>query len=114
MIPNQSIKYAAFFLIVVFVFASCKKETNNNRQPVAKGGPDQTITLPNNAVTIDGTGSLDPDGSIVSYSWRQTAGPNQNVINNPNQAFSIINNLIQGNYQFELKVTDNGGLYAKD
>jgi len=29
----------------------------------------------NQSVTLDGSGSKDPDGNITSYSWTQTAGP---------------------------------------
>ncbi|MEO7561438.1 MAG: PKD domain-containing protein [Ferruginibacter sp.] len=116
---KQLTKFAALFLIVVFVFASCKKEVvavtdqSNNNLPFANAGADQTITLPD-IVTIDGRGSKDPDGTIISYSWSQVTGPNQSVLPNSSQVSSKVNNLIQGIYQFELKVTDNGGLSAKD
>ena len=117
------IKFIAVLFITAVVFTSCKKETivappvtppiSNNKPPVAKAGPDQTITLPNNAI-IEGTGSSDPDGSIASYLWSQISGPNQSVIINSSKVSSVVDNLIQGTYQLELKVTDNGGLFAKD
>ncbi len=48
---------------------------NVNRAPVADAGADQTVTE-GSAVTLDGTGSSDPDaGSTLSYVWTQTAGP---------------------------------------
>lgn len=45
-----------------------------NLAPVANAGPDQSVGegLP---VTLNGSGSSDPDGTISRYSWRQTAGP---------------------------------------
>jgi PKD repeat protein len=39
-----------------------------NRPPVANPGPDQN-TNPGTAVTLNGSGSSDPDGSITSYAW---------------------------------------------
>jgi hypothetical protein len=41
--------------------------------PVASAGPDQTAaTL--SSVTLDGSGSFDPDGSPVAYRWKQIRG----------------------------------------
>ena len=45
-----------------------------NRPPVANAGPAQAVRG-GATVTLDGSGSSDPDGSIASYSWSQTAGP---------------------------------------
>jgi hypothetical protein len=46
-----------------------------NRPPVADAGPDQTVS-PGAAVTLDGRGSYDPDGSYpLAYGWSQTGGP---------------------------------------
>jgi len=39
-----------------------------NQPPIAYAGPDQTVVV-NNAVTFDGSGSSDPDGSISAYNW---------------------------------------------
>jgi hypothetical protein len=115
-----------FFLVLITAFTeviilnSCQKELScencqsTNQPPIAKAGIDQTIILPTNAVTLDGGGSIDPDGSIVLYSWKQITGPNQSAIGNSSLVSSSVNNLIEGIYQFELKVTDNGGLSAKD
>jgi hypothetical protein len=85
-----------------------------NRPPVANAGPDQTITLPINTVTLDGTGSADPDNNITSYAWAKISGPSSFTIANTNSVQTQVTNLVQGIYQFELKVTDAGGLFSKD
>ena len=50
-----------------------------NLRPLADAGPDQEVDeslegLPI-LVTLDGSASTDPDGTIASYTWTQTAGP---------------------------------------
>jgi hypothetical protein len=58
--------------------------------------------------------STDPDGRIVSYLWRKIAGPAPCLITQPTNFETVITNLVQGVYQFELTVTDTGGLNGKD
>ena len=41
-----------------------------NIKPQANAGEDQTVTSGNN-VSLDGSGSADSDGAIVSYTWQQ-------------------------------------------
>ena len=91
-----------------------KNSSQPNRPPVADAGADQTITLPTNTTTIDGNGSTDPDNNITSFAWTKVSGPSSFNIGNANSAQTQIANLIEGIYQFELKVADAGGLYSKD
>jgi K+-transporting ATPase c subunit len=84
-----------------------------NLPPVADAGTDKNITLPVNSVTQVGSGT-DPDGTIASYLWSKISGPAQFTVLSPTQATTIINNLVQGVYQFQLQVTDNSGATAKD
>lgn len=87
-----------------------------NRAPVANAGADINIPLPNNSTTLDGSGSTDPDGNntIVTYLWNKLSGPGQYTIANTGAAASLVSNLVEGTYQFVLKVTDNGGLSSAD
>ena len=84
-----------------------------NISPVAKAGPDQTISLPDNSVTLSGSGT-DADGTITSYSWKQIAGPAAATIVSSNMPLTVIDSLIGGNYEFELTVTDNYGAIGRD
>ena len=48
--------------------------TPSDGAPVASAGPDQSAVT-GAVVTLDGSGSWDPDGTAVSYAWVQTSGP---------------------------------------
>jgi hypothetical protein len=85
-----------------------------NQPPIANAGVDQTITLPVNNITIDGSNSTDPENNIVSYSWTKITGPASFSIVNANTVQTQVTNLVIGIYQFELKLTDGGGLFSKD
>ncbi|SHM93129.1 Por secretion system C-terminal sorting domain-containing protein [Chitinophaga jiangningensis] len=85
-----------------------------NKPPQASAGADVIITLPVNSVQLDGSGSRDADGSIASYNWSQTAGPNAATITGLTTAQATAGGLIKGVYTFRLTVKDNGGLTATD
>jgi hypothetical protein len=104
----------------IIIFISCKKEKScegckeGNDPPIAVAGPDQVITLPTDSVSLDGTASSDPDGTISEWLWTKISGPASFNINNASAVKTVVKNLIAGTYQFELKVTDNGNLSGKD
>jgi K+-transporting ATPase c subunit len=83
-----------------------------NIAPTANAGIDQTITLPTNSVSLSGSGT-DPDGIISSYSWTKISGPAASITN-ANAAATTVTGMVQGTYQFELKVTDNSGAVDRD
>src|SRR5579871_4359058 len=85
-----------------------------NQPPVANAGANQTITLPTNSISVDGSGSKDPDGVIASFSWTKVSGPAQGTITNATNVSTTITNLVQGTYVFKLTVTDNSGATASD
>lgn len=111
-------------LLVAILSLNCKKETpcencnssnvQPNRPPVAKAGPDQVITLPVNTVTLDATGSSDPDNNITGYAWTKISGPVLHTFSHSGLAQTQVTNLVQGEYLFELKVTDARGLTGWD
>jgi hypothetical protein len=81
-----------------------------NVAPTANAGPDQSVnelTL----VTLDGTGSTDPDGTIASYAWTQSGGPAV-TLSDPSAAmptFTAPDVAAPTDLTFDLTVTDNNG-----
>jgi len=65
-------------------------------------------------VELDGTGSSDPDNSVVSYLWTKISGPNIFNWSNTTIAKPVVQNLVTGVYGFELQVRDPQGLSSKD
>jgi hypothetical protein len=104
----------------VLLFHACKKEIScetcqdKNLPPIASAGDDQVITLPEDSVTLDGSASTDPDGTIATYEWTRLSGPDTHTIADPDAAKTSVNGLTEGTYLFELKVTDAGELSSKD
>lgn len=47
---------------------------NVNQAPIANAGIDQTVDM-GMPVTLDGSGSMDPDGDLLTFQWTQVAGP---------------------------------------
>lgn len=113
------------FVICIGWCLSCEKEyscenclslgiTPGNQIPIANAGPDQTIALPQDSVLLEGTGSVDHDGVISSYSWARIEGPGQVTVRDPGSVKTIVYGLQEGLYLFQLIVTDNFGASDND
>jgi parallel beta-helix repeat protein len=85
--------------------------STDNQAPTADAGSDQSVTLPTNEITLTGTGK-DADGTISSYNWSQVSGPSSANFTSPGSASTNVNQLVEGTYVLELKVTDNQGAAA--
>src|SRR4030095_1073568 len=111
---------AWILLPLIATFISCKKEKSckdckeHNKPPIAVAGSDRVITLPADSALLDGSASSDPDGTISEWLWKKITGPASFNIANTSAPKTVVKNLGVGTYQFELKVTDNGGLSAGD
>ncbi len=84
-----------------------------NQAPTANAGADVNITLPTNNCILQGSGT-DVDGTITGYLWTKISGPAAGTITNAATAVTSVYGLVQGIYLFQLTVTDNAGVMAKD
>lgn len=88
--------------------------SNASGVPIASAGPDQTIWYSKPSVTLDGSASVDGNGTITSYSWTKISGPASYSLSGPSWLVATASNLVQGTYGFKLTVTDNDGNSASD
>jgi len=85
-----------------------------DNKPVANAGPDVTIALPTNTVTLDGSGSTDDKG-ITSYTWK-TVEPETGsfTMEGANTARVTLSNLADRTYIVRLTVADKKGQSSSD
>lgn len=81
--------------------------------PIANAGFDKVITLPQNSIDLQGSGS-DTDGTIDNYSWTKKSGPVTGTLTNQNTSKLSLTGLVAGIYQFTLTVTDDDALTNSD
>lgn len=86
-----------------------------NQNPTATAGVDQMVTE-GATVTLDGSASSDPDGTIASYMWSQTVGPNVTIANPTQATATFTAPMVAANttLTFQLVVTDNVGATGTD
>jgi len=83
-----------------------------NYFPIADAGRDTTFKY---GVTGLLTGSgKDFDGKIVSYKWKKLSGPRQGKISYSTRAITTLTNLDDGEYIYQLTITDDKGGIATD
>ncbi len=105
----------ALSILSGLILFSCRKELiNDNKPPIAHAGRDTIILSPQDSVTLDGSASNDPGGSLREYLWSKVSGSSSFSIIHPQSVQTLVKNLTTGVYRFELQVTDNMGLSAKD
>ncbi len=89
------------------------QDQNQDIDPIANAGADQTIELPTNSVLLSGSGS-DPDGgTITGYQWTKLSGPSA-TLSGASTSTLTASNLLEGSYTFRLTVTDDEGDTASD
>jgi len=94
-------------------FISDFEETGGNQFPVADGGGDQVVS-PGVLVTLDATGSYDPDGAIVGYIWEQTTGENIVLSDYEEPVVTFTAPATEGVLGFSLTAIDELGSMATD
>jgi len=86
----------------------------NGATLTANAGKDTIVALPVSNLALDGSGSSDAGGTIISYAWSQLNGPVGSVLKSANSAVCPVDSLQIGNYVFQLTVTDDHGNMSTD
>jgi RHS repeat-associated protein len=81
----------------------------SNVAPVANAGANQTITLPDNTLTLNGTVTDDgkPPGANVTISWSRVSGPAAVTFGSPNSAVTTATFTVAGTYTLRLTANDS-------
>ena len=121
------ISFAA--VVILFAAISCSKEPIQASTPspfpvtpiapvapvapVANAGADIKIEIPKTSIVLPGS-ATDADNNIKNYSWKKISGPESYFLEWGNQLLPKLIWMEEGEYEFELMVTDNDLLFDKD
>src|SRR5690606_37324610 len=94
--------------------APSSDQGGSNIAPDAYAGRNIIVTAPVSTITLDGSASMDADGSIVKYEWSMINGPSTYKITSPSAVSTTVTNLQPGEYIFRLKVWDDKGARDQD
>jgi len=120
--PNQAVTQATFPGVGTYVLQLTATDSqlqsvsdvtitvnpqSGNQPPVVNAGPDQTVTLPANAVTLNGTATDDglPNGTLLT-SWTQVGGNVPATISNPTKLSTVVTFPQAGIYVLQLSASD--------
>jgi RHS repeat-associated protein len=79
-----------------------------NQAPVVDAGPSQTITLPTNTVSLDGTATDDGlPNNTLTITWSKLSGPGTVTFSSPNTANTQATFSIFGTYVLQLTANDS-------
>ena len=84
-----------------------RRVRTGNGAPIADAGPDQ-IGVAAGTVTLNGSGSFDPEGDPITFQWSQVAGPAVSL-SGANAAIATFAATEGQSYAFRLAVTDDRG-----
>ena len=89
--------------------------SKSSTSPVAHAGGDMMAAI-GDTITLDGSKSYDPNGSIISYNWNQSSGPAVIIQDSTATKASFIVPKVNrtSNFIFQLKVIDNDGETSTD
>ena len=112
----KNITYLLFLLLLLNT--ACSEEDDPapvGQPPTAVAGGDLQATV-NSSVPLDGSGSSDPDGGALTYSWELTTRPDGSTTSvvSPAQATTTFVPDLPGNYVATLTVTDADNNNASD
>lgn len=110
---QEKILLNAFLLILLLGFA-CKKDEiagSNSKPYVTLVSSESIVWLPGTSATLE---AIIFSYDIKSILWTKIAGPASYTIENPKALKTQVTNLVKGNYEFEITVTNKKGLYTRD
>lgn len=112
-IPGRSLRIFVALAAMAAALTGCPVFTgssSDNNPPVANAGPNQVVRS-QEAVTLSGRDSEDPDGVIQSFQWTQVSGPSVVLtkITNSTVKFTVPQLFTATTLAFELTVTDDKG-----
>jgi predicted extracellular nuclease len=87
--------------------------SGENILPIANAGGNQTVLL-GSIVTLDGSSSVDPDGSIASFLWTQTAGATVSLSSTDVAEVTFTAPNAADSLSFTLQVTDDDGASSSE
>ena len=76
-----------------------------NQLPVAEAGEDAAVEA-GATVTLNGSGSADPDDDVITWTWRQVAGPTVTLDRPASPTASFVAPAERSHLEFELVVRD--------
>jgi hypothetical protein len=86
-----------------------------NRAPVAvAGGPQQLNPVAPMQVTLDGSGSFDPDGDLLTYLWIQIQGPTVTLSNDRSEKASFTAGPVTNATTLGFRLVANDGVLASE
>jgi len=113
-------------LSILLINTNCSKETTlrpvntpplgnstARKAPNADAGPDINLEIPKNWTPLTVIAS-DTDGSIEFVKWRKIAGPQAHMLETLSTYDSKVIWMEEGEYEFEVTITDNDALVDKD
>src|SRR5210317_1868518 len=122
MVHSKALSHGLILFSLVLV-AACSNNNNNNdpvmppanQAPVANAGADSSVDE-GSAVTLDGSASADPDGSITAYDWTQTSGTAVTLAGADTDIATFTAPMVVAaeTLVFRLTVTDNEGATGTD
>ncbi len=86
------------------------RDLGQDLPPIANAGTDIMVTL-GDTVTLDGSGSFDPDGSIVTWEWTSLSHPSL-VLSSPNSSSPSFVPDEASTYVISLRVRDTNGTWS--
>ncbi|QUC65419.1 hypothetical protein NsoK4_04020 [Nitrosopumilus sp. K4] len=92
----------------MFIIGTTAGGGTGNHAPVSNAGSDQSIGT-SVLVTLDGSGSSDPDGDTITYSWTQTSGTLVTLSDETAESPTFTSPVSADTLVFELTVTDDKG-----